>query len=118
MAYHIFVLINILKLQNHCNKRVLIGKKSMCLAAKGRLQGRADKLMLCARAIIQYFKERRKNKNFKLSISFQVVIALHITAVCAKINFTHFCTTIKLIHFYMYCQFQTEKEYINHDKIS
>ena len=27
---------------------VCVGKKSMCLAAKGRLQGWADKLMLCA----------------------------------------------------------------------
>ena len=42
-------MIQILKLQNCDYIVVLVGGKSMCLAAQGRLQGRAAKLLLARR---------------------------------------------------------------------
>ena len=49
----------------------------MCLAAKGRLQGRADKLMLCSIAI-NLLKSVDKTK-FPQFITVSARVAMHIT---------------------------------------
>jgi len=51
---HLSVRVKILKLQNRCHIVVRGGKKSMCLAVTGRLQGRTAKLLL-ARWLSRYY---------------------------------------------------------------
>jgi hypothetical protein len=73
------VSVKILKLQNHCQYVVEGGQKSMCLAVKGRLQGRTAKLLLarwmswCNEDIVQICLAANSfiafgNRNFKATV--------------------------------------------------